>query len=392
VARACTTLILQVLLAASIAGDRRAIAREQSAQSFPTSAIWTIEVSALPLAPPVASRTQLFVALQSGVSARRLDTGAEVWQTAVDVVGPMAASDDRLVVPVKGELRAFDTSTGAVAWTDRLGPLTAPPLVHGEFLLVASAEQVICYRVADGVRIWSREIGTVEQRPAVDGTRVYVPAADGRVIALDLATGQPAWEREVGINPTEPLAYGDRVFVGAAAKRFCSLKSQSGEVDWCFRVGAAVVGRPVADDAHVYYVAFDNLLRAHDRKNGAFRWKKDLRYRPSSGPLLVGASVAAPGRVPRVQVFDARSGSPTIQLTLASSLATLPLLIEPTGDMPARIAAVTGGLPKVWTVTLAGPAPAGAPPISTTPLTEMPGQAIPIGWPPVPPGRLPPDA
>ena len=391
-ARARTTLILPVLLAASIAGDRRAIARAESAQSFPTSAIWTIEVSALPVAPPVASTTRLFVALQSGVSARRLDTGAEVWQAALEVVGPLAASEDRLVVPVKGELRVLDASTGAVAWTDRAGPLTAPPLVHAEFLLVASAEQVICYRVADGVRVWSREIGKVEQRPAVDGTRVYVPAADGRVIALELATGEPAWEREVGINPTEPLVYGGRVFVGAAAKRFCSLKAPSGEVDWCFRVGAAVVGRPVADDAHVYYVAFDNLLRAHDRKNGAFRWKKDLRYRPSAGPLLVGASVAAPGRVPRVQVFDARTGSPTIQLTLASSLATLPLLIEPTGEMPARIAAVTGGLPKVWTVTLAGPAPADAPPISTAPLTELPGQAIPIGWPPASPGRLPPDA
>jgi hypothetical protein len=139
----------------------------------------------------------------------------------------------------------------------------------------------------------------------------------------------------------------------------------------------------------VYFVAFDNLLRAHDRKNGAFRWKKDLRYRPSAGPLLVGASVAAPGRVPRVQVFDARTGSPTIQLTLASPLATLPLLIEPASGTPARIAAVTGGLPKVWTVTLAGPAPPGPPSISVAPLTELPGLAIPIGGPPVPPGRLP---
>ena len=115
-------------------------------------------MSALPVAPPVASTTRLFVALQSGVSARRLDTGAEVWQAALEVVGPLAASEDRLVVPVKGELRVLDASTGALAWTDRAGPLSAPPLVHAAFLLVASAELVICYRRAVGVRGCSRDI------------------------------------------------------------------------------------------------------------------------------------------------------------------------------------------------------------------------------------------
>ena len=138
------------------------------------------------------------------------------------------------------------------------GPLTAPPLVHGEWLLVASGEQVICYRVADGTKVWSRETGAVEQRAAVEGTRVYVPAADGRVIALELASGEPAWEFDIGIKPTEPLVYGGRLFVGSAGKRFCSLFLESGRKrrdDWCFQVGAAVIGRPAADATHVYFVA-----------------------------------------------------------------------------------------------------------------------------------------
>jgi outer membrane protein assembly factor BamB len=305
----------------------------------------------------------------------------------------MAASDERLVVTVEGELRGLDTSTGAVVWTDQIGPLTAPPLVHGDGLFVASGDQVICYRVTDGTRVWTRETGAVEQRLAVEGARVYVPAADGRLLALELQSGEPAWEFDVGIKPTEPLVYGDRVFVGSAGKRFCSLFLDDGRKDrkdWCFAVGAAVIGRPAADAARVYYVALDNLLHAHDRKNGAHRWKQDLRYRPSAGPLLVGASIAVPGSVPRVDVFETSKGTSTIQLTLATKLVTAPLLIEASSGVPARIAAVTGGLANVWNVTLAGPAAPALPSLPVAPLTALPGQAIPIGKPPAPPGSPPP--
>jgi outer membrane protein assembly factor BamB len=389
VARARTTSILAVCLLASIAVDGGALAPEPAVQAFPTSPIWTIDVTAWPVAPPVSSGGRLFLALQSVVSAHRLDDGAEVWHTALEVDGPMAASDDRLVVAVKSELRGLDTATGAVVWTESIGPLSAPPLVHGDRLLVTSGEHVICYRVADGTKVWSREVGAVEQRVAVEGTRVYVPAVDGRLIALELASGEPAWEFDIGIKPTEPLVDGGRLFVGSATKRFCSLfleSSRKRRDDWCYSVGATVIGRAAADATHVYYVALDNLLRAHDRKSGAYRWKKDLLYRPSAGPLLVGASIAAPGSVPRVEVLDTSQGKSTMQLTLATKLVTAPLLIDASPGLPARIAGVTGGLANVWNVTLAGPAPAALPALPIAPLTELPGLAIPIGRPPAPPG------
>jgi outer membrane protein assembly factor BamB len=383
VACARTTWIVASLVLATTTVAGQPPVPADTAQAFPTAPIWTIEVAAAPVAPPVASTDQLFLALKSGVSARRLTDGTEVWTSALEVDGPMAASDTCVVLPVKGELHVLDAATGVVIWTKRPGPLTAPPLLHGEWLVVASGESVTGLRVSDGATMWQRETGAVEQRPAVDGTRVYVPAADGRVIALELATGEPAWEFDVGIKPTEPLVYGDRLFVGAAAKHFCSVHLQTGKEAWCQAVGATVAGRPAADATHVYFVAYDNLLRALDRRNGALRWRKDLRYRPSSGPLLVGASLAAPGPVPRLQVFEAQRGTPTTHLTLTPALAAAPLLIEATADRPARFAAVTGGLANVWTVTLAGPPPPGPPPIPVAPLTVLPGLAIPIGGPPI---------
>lgn len=392
-ARRRTTPIVALFVLFSIAIDGGAFAAA-SDQSFPTAIIWRIEVKALPVAPPVSSADRLFLALKDGVSAHRLADGSEIWRTPIEVSAPMAVSRDRLVVVVKEELQALDAATGSVVWSDHAGALTAPPAIHGDWLFVAAGEQVICYRVADGTRVWTRETGAVEQRPAVDGTRVFVPAADGRVLALKLDTGEPLWEFTIGIKPTEPLVYADRVFVGAEAKRVCSIKPDTGKDDWCFQIGAAVVGRPVADDTHVYFVAYDNLLRAHDRRNGAYRWKRDLKYRPSAGPYLVGDSIAVPGNVPHVQVFETKKGTPTVLLTLATKLATVPLLIEPekgAAETTTRIAALTGGLMKSWTLTLAGPALV-VPDLPIVPLTTLPGQVIPIDATPTPPARQSPAA
>ena len=117
-ALARTTLIVPCLLAATITASSQTTKPVEPVQAFPTAPIWTIEVSAPPVAPQVSSAGRLYLALQSGVSAYRLDTHAEVWQTPIVVSGPMAASDARLVVAVKDEVRGLDASTGAVVWTD----------------------------------------------------------------------------------------------------------------------------------------------------------------------------------------------------------------------------------------------------------------------------------
>jgi eukaryotic-like serine/threonine-protein kinase len=385
-----TSIVLAVLLAAlSLAqlGAAQTIKPKPAAPIplFPTAPIWTIDVSALPVAPPVAANGRLFLALASGVAAHALDDGKPLWQSPLEGVTGMAATDDRLIVGGKDGILALDAATGKTLWTYRSGTPTAPPLVHGEFLFVAVGEQLVCARLADGSTVWSRDIGAVEQRPAVEGARIYVPVADGRVVALEQASGETAWEFEIGVKPTEPLIHARHVFVGAEAKRFCSIKIDTGLQEWCYEVGAAIRGKPAADTLHVYFVGLDNFLRGLDLNNGAHRWKKDLRYRPSSGPILVGTSVAVPGSVPRVEIFDTVKRTTTTSVTLATRLATVPLLIDGTPGLPPRIAAVTGGLAKVWTVTLVGPAPPAPPPIADTPLTVLPGQVVAIGKPPTPP-------
>ena len=68
---------------------------------------------------------------------------------------------------------------------------------------------------------------------------------------------------------------GDRVFVGAGDKQLLQLSTAARARGLVLQVGAAVIGRPVADDQHVYFVALDNLLRALDRNSGRQRWQTD---------------------------------------------------------------------------------------------------------------------
>jgi outer membrane protein assembly factor BamB len=348
-----------------------------AAQSFPSVPVWRKEVSATPtpVAPPVAAGDRLFLALESGVSARRMSDGEEVWTNKLVADGPMAASEGFLIVQSGGALHALSADNGNEVWTDKPGKVTASPLIHQQWLFVAADEFLTAYQVSDGTERWSIELGKIEERPAFEGLHMYVPVADGQLVALVVESGKELWRQDVGIKPTEPLVYGDRIFIGSAAKVFWCLKMLDGREDWKFDVGAAVLGRPAADARHVYYVAFDNLLRAHERRKGERRWKQDLQYRPSAGPTITGSGVSAPGMWSTLQSYDAITGKPTAgRIQFGEKLATVPVFIDtPKGQL---MAAVTGNLNNQWSVMLMGPPPATAPAIPVHPLTELPGTPI----------------
>jgi outer membrane protein assembly factor BamB len=322
---------------------------------------------------------RLILGLKTGVSARRVTDGSEIWNAKISVDGPLATSDDVVIVPEQQDLHALSAATGAVVWTKRTGRITAPPLLTGDTLVLAAGEMLRLLRVADGEEIWARDVGVVKQRPAVLGPRLYAAASDGRLLAFDLASGKPIWEHDVGAEPSEPLPYARRVFVGSSTGHFCSLRDDNGQEDWCFSFGAAIVFAPAADDSHVYFVALDNLLRALNRASGSMNWRKDLRYRPSNGPVLLRGMVAAPGVASRMVAFKAATGAPAGQLALDRMLTAPPVFLMPSGNDPARLAVLTGDLNNQWALTLVGPAPPALPDIAVTPLTVLPGTAVPLG-------------
>lgn len=370
---------IALLTAALAVAPARASAFADPVPIFPSELAWTIDVATRPIAAPVTADNRLFVALQTGIAAVSVKDRSLLWTQKIVAAGALAAAATRLIVPSDGELHALDTENGQTAWTAKTGQLTAPPFIHGEWVYVAAGEQLSAYKIADGAAGWSRDLGLVEERPAVMDARMYVPLSDGRIVALDLGSGEPIWETAIiGIKPTEPLVYADRVFAGSAAKRFCSFRTDNGRKDWCMEIGAVVVGQPAADASRVYLVALDNLLYALNRSHGARIWKRDLRYRPSAGAFLVGGSVTAPGMTSRMRVFDTAGGSPGPELAYPAELAMVPVLIPANGQTPVQMAAIVGDLQNLWKLAVSVPPPPPLPDITVTPLSVLPGLAVPL--------------
>lgn len=348
---------------------------------FPTAIVWSTEIPSEPSAPPLVVGNRVVLALRSGqVLARDVTDGTSAWTAELAAVGELAGENDLVLVPVEGAIHALALDSGQPRWKVEAGRISAPLLLRGGWVIVAAGEQLTALRAADGVQVWTRKVALIEHRPAIDGDVIYASVADGRVVAMDLASGSLRWEQDVGANPTAPFVYADRVYVGAGGRDFVSLKTETGTEHWRFRIGAAVTGTADADASRVYAVSMDNLLRAFRRSNGAIEWKQDVGYRPAAGPIVVGPTVAVPGRTAAIRTFDTTTRKVVAQLALPDPAVVAPGIPRESAEARVVMAIVTGDLGKPWLLSLTGqPLPALPAP---TPLTELPGVLLPAMKPP----------
>jgi outer membrane protein assembly factor BamB len=258
------------------------------------------------------------------------------------------------------------------------GTLTAAPLVHAGWVVVASAGQLSAFRASDGSHVWRRAIGAIEFAPAIDGDVLFVPLVDGRLAALDVRTGDVRWELTLGGAPGEPLAAYGEVYVGANDKHFYVIDASDHRIRWQQLIGAGPRGRAAVDDDRVYYVALDNVLRTFKRSSGARLWMTRLTYRPAAGPVLISGVLVVPGPVSTLPVFG-RDGSRVKEITFPSPLAGFSNVIDGNSTHPT-VGIVTGDLEHPWTVSMLEPS-YDPPAIPIVELTVLPGVTIEIAPP-----------
>lgn len=369
---------LLIVAAVSSAASQASAAADPASQLSTPVLQWFVAISAAPAASPVAANDHVYVALRTGsIVAHRLSNGKPLWSAPLTAEQPLAVDDSHVFVVSGSAVHAFDGASGNVSWRATVGKVTAPPLAHAGWLILAADNALSAFRAADGTRVWRHELGAMERRPVIDGDWLFASMVDGRILKLNLHDGTTQWERRLAPPTGEPLILRDRVYVGAGDKRFYCLDSDDGEVEWDFRFGSEVRGRPAADAERVYFTALDNEVRALDLGHGAQRWHRGVPFRPSAGPFVLGDLVAIAGPAAEVHLFAAADGTRLKNLVLKEPIVGAPALVG--NALPQiRIAAVTGGLNVEWKLTVFGPAGEAPAPIPILPLTELPGAVLPL--------------
>ena len=330
------------------AGSRAAGSGPGAQARAPESAGLDVEhrlsLGAPPAAPAAIDGETAYVPLRSGrLVAVDLAAARVRWTAELAVSAAPAAGDGLVFVPQADGLAAL-AADGSPRWQLRVnGGFSAPLLWKGGWLVgAANNGDVLCLRALDGHVVWTARVTSpVRGRPALTADRVYVSLEDGRVVSHDLATGAVMWEQTLGGTPGPVLALDDRVFVGSADKFFYCLDAEKGKRKWRWRMGAGIIGEPVVDDRHVYFVALDNVLRALHLWNGSQRWKQGLPVRPSGAPLLAGSILYVAGVAAELHAYRADTGAPAGRFAAPAELGSPPQLVHPEMDLLSAVVLLT---------------------------------------------------
>jgi outer membrane protein assembly factor BamB len=351
----CSAVALTALCFASLGAQTRR-AEEASFALFPLRVVWTLALNNRLIVAPVYAGAHAYFAIEDDrLVAYELEHGRQEWIVQVRPLLDLASGDGLVFVAEAGMVTAIRASDGSTAWQLPVpGMLAVPPVWDNGWLILASRDgDVLAARGIDGHVVWRRSLGAPAHAPAsLAADRLYVPVADGRIVALKVENGDPIWERHLPQAATALLALDDRVFAGSKDNFFYALEASDGRIAWRWRTGADLVGVPIVDERNVYFVSFDNVLRALSRNTGVQRWARLLPLRPTRGPLRVGDSVIVSGIAPMVRAYHASDGTPAGEFPSAGDVAAAPYAVPyPATGLP-QVLLVTRDIAKGATATL----------------------------------------
>ena len=357
---------------------------------FPLRPVWTLALTSSLAVPPAFHGSRGYFPIEGDrLAAYDLDTGEELWLMPARTQSKPAAGEGLVFIAEPEALAALREADGSEAWRLPLTESLAAPLVwdNGWLIAATASGTLLALRGLDGHLVWRRDLGSpLSAPPALAADRVYAPAKDGRIFALRVVTGESLWERRLGGTPSGMLALDDRLYVGSDDNFFYCLTARNGQIDWRWRTGGDVVGTPVVDERRVYFVSFDNILRALDRRSGAQRWKRPLPLRPLTGALMAGATAIVSGVAPPLRAYLTKDGAPAGEVIVEGELAApayvlsgprLPLLVVVARDI-AKGTTVT-----VFTRSFEPPIVPIAPLPNLVPMAPLPNPGeVPVATPP----------
>ncbi|BCT93789.1 outer membrane protein assembly factor BamB [Lysobacter helvus] len=216
--------------------------------------------------------------------------------------GPSVADGKVFMAAVEGGVRAVDLQTGAEAWKwdpkrekgkEKLRLSGGPGAGNGLVVVGGLDGEVIALDESTGAEKWHARVGNeVIAAPVIGEGLVFVRANDGVVTAFDAASGERRWfwQRELPaltVRGNDSVALGPGfVFVGNDDGSVTALSSTDGRLLWEQSVAQAegrseldrmsdIDGTPVIDGTTLYATSFKKQTMAIDGPSGRPIWQRD---------------------------------------------------------------------------------------------------------------------
>ena len=333
---------------------------------------WTLSFEGAPAAPAGFDREMAYVATKTGdLIAFSLDDGAARWRIGLPTQFTPATGDGLVFACAERTITALEQRSGRETWhLDLESPIGAPPYWDGGTLFVSTETgELIAIRGEDGRIVWRAPLASpIAATPTTSRDRLFTALRDGRLAAVGIAGGETIWTHALNEPISGMLALQEQLLVGTKANRLHSFSLDRGRARWSQKVGADVIGSPTADEQLIYFVAYDNVLRALARRSGNLRWTRSLPSRPSGGPIRVENVVLVSLAAKAMGAYLATTGAEAF---------TIPAAGEVTGAAFLRDN-VRLTLPRVIAQTREGALQGFAPRVEPPPaaLADLPGVKV----------------
>ncbi len=186
-----------------------------------------------------------------------------------------------------------DRATPQTRWKYVAGePIVTPPAVVGSRVyLTAEDGSVVALQRDTGAVIWRYDSGLLAAvTPAVSDGLVFVVFRPGVVTALDAQTGEVAWSKRLSTaSLASPTVADGRLFVAETdQRRLLALDAATGATLWDYQVGDWIIAPPAINDGLLVVTANDEKIHVLDVNTGQLRmiydagggrWSRD-------GPVL----------------------------------------------------------------------------------------------------------
>jgi outer membrane protein assembly factor BamB len=266
--------------------------------------------------PAVADGRVYAAAVEGGVRAFDLQTGASLWryESELRLSGGPGAGDGLVVVgSLDGEVVALDAGTGAERWTANVSNevIAAPAVGQGMVFVRSNDGRLSAFDAQDGQRrwFWSRDLPTLTVRgndsPVLGPGVVFVGSDDGTVAALSIADGRPLWEQAVGLpeGRTEldrmadvdgtPVLDGTTLFATSYKRSTLAIDAPSGRPIWSSDRGGP--GRLGLAPNLVVAADPDGTVWGIDKASGTALWQQAALARRNPGSAAVHGDYAVVG-------------------------------------------------------------------------------------------------